>query len=147
LNTPHTSTIPFRGFGFYTHIQTAANVRRTPQEYFPDPFSYKPERWLQAEGEKGAPGSLKAMNDAFAPFSVGSRGCAGKSMAYLEINLLIAKALWYFDFKPAPGKLGDVGLSDKGEFHIHDVFISTHDGPWLTFTPRSTLAEDFPELG
>ncbi|OTA60263.1 cytochrome P450 [Hypoxylon sp. EC38] len=115
-------------------------------DYFPDPFTYKPERWLNPNAEEDAPGSRKAMHDAFAPFSLGSRGCAGKAMAYLEINLLIAKTLWYFDFKPAPGKLGDIGLSDKGEFHIYDVFISTHNGPWLVFTPRSTLAEDFPDL-
>ncbi|KAI0386882.1 cytochrome P450 [Hypomontagnella monticulosa] len=116
------------------------------EDYFPDPFTYKPERWLEPNGEDGAPGSRKVMHDAFAPFSTGARGCAGKAMAYLEINLVVAKLLWYFDFKPAPGKLGDIGLSDKGEFHIYDVYISTHDGPWLSFTPRHTLAADFPEL-
>ncbi|KAI1207267.1 cytochrome P450 [Annulohypoxylon truncatum] len=115
-------------------------------DYFPDPFTYKPERWTSPNGEDGAPGSRKVMYDAFAPFSVGSRGCAGKAMAYLEINLTIAKSLWYYDFKPAPGKLGDIGLSDKGEFRIYDIFISTHDGPWLVFTPRSTLDKDFPDL-
>lgn len=116
------------------------------QDYFPDPFAYKPERWLEPNGEEGAPGSRKTMNDAFVPFSNGQRGCAGKPMAYLETNLAIAKALWYFDFQPAPGELGDVGLSDKGEFRLHGVFVSTHDGPWLTFSPRDTLYADFPDL-
>ncbi|KAI1098668.1 cytochrome P450 [Jackrogersella minutella] len=129
-----------------TYVGVNAYTLHHNEDYFPDPFKYKPERWLEPQGEEGAPGSRKSMHDAFTPFSIGSRGCAGKAMAYLEINLLIAKTLWYFDFKPAPGKLGDVGLSDKGEFHIYDVFISTHDGPWLVFTPRSTLAEDFPDL-
>lgn len=67
-------------------------------------------------------------------------------MAYLEISLVLAKTVWYFDFKPAPGDLGNVGLSDKGEFRIYDIWLSTHDGPWLTFTPRTTLSEDFPGL-
>ncbi|KAI2470909.1 cytochrome P450 [Annulohypoxylon bovei var. microspora] len=129
-----------------TYVGVSTYTLHHNEDYFPDPFTYKPERWVDPNGEDGAPGSRKVMYDAFAPFSVGYRGCAGKAMAYLEINLVIAKALWYFDFKPAPGKLGDVGLSDKGEFHIHDVFISTHDGPWLVFTPRTTLAEDFPDL-
>ncbi|KAI1093471.1 cytochrome P450 [Rostrohypoxylon terebratum] len=108
------------------------------EDYFPDPFIYKPERWLEAADkiEEGAPGSRRAMLDAFAPFSVGARACGGKAMAYLEINLLLAKLLWYFDFRPAPGPRGDVGLSDKGEFHIHDVFVSTNEGPWLVFKPR-----------
>jgi hypothetical protein len=86
------------------------------------------------------------MHDAFVPFSVGSRGCAGKAMAYLELNLLVAKLLWYFDFEPAPGALGDVGLSTTGEFRVYDILTSTHDGPWLVFTPRSTLTEDFSDL-
>ncbi|KAI1384222.1 cytochrome P450 [Hypoxylon trugodes] len=115
-------------------------------EYFPDPFTFKPERWLEPQGQEGAPGSRKAMHSAFVPFSIGSRGCAGKAMAYLEMNLTIAKTLWYFDFEPAPGKLGNVGLSDRGEFRLYDIYLSTHDGPWLVFNPRSTLTEDFPEL-
>lgn len=85
------------------------------------------------------------MLDAYAPFSIGPRGCPGKAMAYLEVNLTLAKTLWYFDFEPAPGRLGDIGLSDEGEFRVHDVFVTAHDGPWLTFTPRDTLAKDYPE--
>ncbi|KAI1076098.1 cytochrome P450 [Whalleya microplaca] len=121
-------------------------VPKGTYNYFPDPFTYKPERWLEPEDREGAPGSRKTMHDAFVPFSTGSRGCAGKAMAYLELSLVMAKTLWYFDFKPAPGKLGDVGLSDKGEFRLYDIYLSTHDGPWLACTPRSSLAEDFPEL-
>ncbi|KAI1406722.1 cytochrome P450 [Hypoxylon fuscum] len=118
------------------------------ENYFPDPFTYKPERWLGAadELEEGAPGSRRAMLDAFAPFSVGARACGGKAMAYLEISLLLAKLLWYFDFRLAPGVLGDVGLSDKGEFRIHDVFVSTNEGPWLVFEPREALGLDFPGM-
>ena len=87
------------------------------------------------------------MNDAFAPFSTGSRGCPAKAMAYLEVNLTLAKTLLYFDFQPAPDGLGNIGLSENGEFSVHDIFVTTHDGPWLTFTPRDTLAQDFPKLG
>ena len=67
-------------------------------------------------------------------------------MAYLEISLVLAKTLWYLDFKPAPGSRGNVGLSNQGEFHLYDVYLSTHDGPWLVFTTRNTLVEDFPDI-
>lgn len=117
------------------------------QKYFPDPFTYKPERWLKPISQEGAPGSRKVMHEAFAPFSTGPRGCPAKAMAYLEVNLTLAKTLWYFDFKPAPGPLGDIGLSEKGEFSVHDIFVTTHDGPWMTFTSRDTLAQDYPNLG
>ncbi|KAI1088516.1 cytochrome P450 [Rostrohypoxylon terebratum] len=107
------------------------------EEYFPDPFIYDPDRWL-VKGD-----SRKAMHDAFAAFSIGSRGCAGKPTAYLEISLALAKTLWYFDFETAPGSLGDVGIGQNGEFHLYDIFTSTHDGPYLVFKPRDSFANDF----
>ncbi|KAG8409229.1 hypothetical protein J3458_019346 [Metarhizium acridum] len=61
-------------------------------EYFPEPFVFKPERWLDAA-------SGQANKDAFAPFSLGARGCLGKSVAYMGTSLVIAKTLWHFDFE------------------------------------------------
>ncbi|KAI1139269.1 cytochrome P450 [Hypoxylon sp. FL0543] len=112
-------------------------------EYFHDPFTYNPDRWLATGDSKEGGTSRKAMHDAFAAFSIGSRGCAGKPMAYLELSLALAKTLWYFDFETAPGKLGDVGLGQKGEFHLYDIFTSTHDGPYLVFKARDTFLRDF----
>ncbi|KAI0114209.1 cytochrome P450 [Hypoxylon sp. NC0597] len=56
---------------------------------------------------------VTAKYDAFAAFSIGPRGCAGKPTAYLELSLALAKIIWYFDFETAPGKLGDIGLGQK----------------------------------
>ncbi|KAI1101332.1 cytochrome P450 [Jackrogersella minutella] len=113
------------------------------EKYYPDPFTYNPDRWLvTGDSDEGA-AARKAMYEAFAAFSVGPRGCAGKPTAYLELSLAIAKTLWYFDFETAPGKLGDIGMGQKGEFHLYDVFTSTHDGPYLVFKARDTFAKDF----
>jgi cytochrome P450 len=117
------------------------------EQYFPDPFAFCPERWLQPATSEQA----KLAKDAFAPFSVGSRACGGKSMAYTEINLIIAKTLWYFDFEPASGDLGKIGSGGlglglgrerPGEFQIYDVFNALHDGPYLNFKPRADLYKD-----
>ncbi|KAK6070466.1 cytochrome P450 3A31 [Seiridium cupressi] len=116
-------------------------------EYFEDPFEFIPERWIDdtMSGER-----RKTMRDAFIPFLVGSRGCAGKSMAYLEISLVIAKTLWYFDFGPASGELGQVGAGRvglgygrerAGEFQPYDHFTASHDGPYLNFEHRDTCQE------
>ncbi|KAI1079120.1 cytochrome P450 [Whalleya microplaca] len=113
------------------------------EEYFPDPFKYNPDRWMVTGDSKDAVASRKAMYDAFAAFSVGSRGCAGKPMAYLELSLALSKTLWYFDFETAPGELGQIGVGQKGEFHLHDIFTSTHDGPYLVFKTRDSFMEDF----
>ncbi|KAJ8125852.1 hypothetical protein O1611_g7786 [Lasiodiplodia mahajangana] len=105
-------------------------------EYFPDPFTYHPERWLDGST---SPERKRIMRDAFVPFSLGPRGCAGKAMAYLEVSLVVAKTLWYFDFRTATGGLGMVGASTEeppNVFMLFDNFTASHDGPYLTFQCR-----------
>ncbi|KAI0828784.1 cytochrome P450 [Hypoxylon sp. FL0890] len=115
------------------------------EEYFQDSFTYNPDRWLVTGDPKDGGASRKAMHDAFAAFSTGYRGCAGKPTAYLELSLALAKTLWYFDFETAPGKLGDIGVGQKGEFHLYDIFTSTHDGPYLVFKARDSFLRDFDD--
>lgn len=114
------------------------------EEYFPDPFSYEPERWL---GDQGA----LIHHDAFAAFLAGPRGCAGKAMAYLEASIVLAKMIWYFDFERAQGTLGTVGAGKRGdrhgrhrtnEYQIYDIFTAKCDGPYLTFRPREQQIQD-----
>ncbi|GAP90593.1 putative benzoate 4-monooxygenase cytochrome P450 protein [Rosellinia necatrix] len=78
--------------------------------YFPDPFTFRPERWLPEEqGSSEQEEQRIIMRRAFQPSLLGDRGCAGKPMAYMELSLIIAKTLWYFDFHKAPGEAGMVG--------------------------------------
>jgi cytochrome P450 len=122
------------------------------EEYFPDSYTFKPERWLETgttSSERQV--AAKRMHDAFAVFSTGSRSCAGKPLAYMEMSLVLAKTLWYFDFEAAPGKLGETGGGKPGgppgrerpeEFQLYDIFTSKHDGPYLMFRPRGELYKD-----
>ncbi|KAJ4408873.1 hypothetical protein N0V82_009603 [Gnomoniopsis sp. IMI 355080] len=111
------------------------------ERYFPDSFAFKPERWLS----KDDTAAMKTMNAAFDAFSTGPRGCAGRSMAYLEAGTVIATTLWYFDFEIAPGPAGalgsgkcsgSVGRQREGEFQLYDGFTAAHDGPNLVFSVR-----------
>ncbi|KAI0157247.1 benzoate 4-monooxygenase cytochrome P450 [Xylariaceae sp. FL1272] len=124
-------------------------LHHNPQ-YFPDPFTWNPDRWLSpktdaseagpshngdesdddTEASTSEPGGL-AINPAFIPFSLGSRGCAGKALAYAEVGMAMARTLWSFDFEFANPEAGQ-----GPEFRLYDVFTSTHDGPYLKFTPR-----------
>lgn len=123
-------------------------------KYFPEPFEFKLERWLAPESEDGTPipetaeqrDARTAMRRAFVPFSIGDRSCAGKSMAYLEMRLTIAKTFWYFDFERAPGEAGELGGGQPGrtdsrgrrdEFQLYDSIAVDHTGPNLVFLPRS----------
>lgn len=132
-----------------THIGVNFYALHHTEEYFPDSYTYKPERWLEADAE-----TRHRMNEAFTAFSVGPRGCAGKPMAYLETSLVIARTLWYFDFEIAPGAAGKAGEGTPGapngrhrplEFQIHDIFSSTQDGPNLVFTPRGPSVSELDE--
>lgn len=64
-------------------------------------------------------------------------------MAYLEMSLVISKLVLSFGIRAAPGNLESISLSKtqnkKGEaeeYDLHDVLVSTHDGPYLVFKPR-----------
>ncbi|KAI8630339.1 cytochrome P450 [Xylariaceae sp. FL1651] len=117
------------------------------EQYFPHPFDYLPERWLP-----GYPEYHTMNGNAFAAFSVGPRGCAGKAMAYLEASLVVAKTLWYFDFEqvtedvkgskwPSHRTWGNVE-ERANEYQLNDIVVATHDGPWLKFYPRPQCATE-----
>ncbi|KAI1305647.1 cytochrome P450 [Xylaria venustula] len=124
-----------------THIGVNTYALQHNEAYFPEPFIFKPERFL----DPSAPAARLA-KDAFAPFSLGARGCMGKSMAYLEASLILAKTLWQFDFVQAADDTGEAGESaywrSRGkedrvnEYQINDIFGATHDGPCLIFKSR-----------
>ncbi|TRX98984.1 hypothetical protein FHL15_000326 [Xylaria flabelliformis] len=111
------------------------------ERYFPDPFTFKPERFLSGDVQ-----DEKQSRKAFAPFSLGARGCMGRSMAYLELSLIVAKVLWHFDFTRAPDETGRLGESEywklrgKGErideYQTNDIFGAIHQGPCLVFKSR-----------
>lgn len=127
--------------------------------YFPAPFAYRPERWLppSSEDSEKKHTTNNNMHDAFAPFSLGPRSCPGKAVAYLEMSLVLAKLVWYFDFAAAPGSLGHVGSRRKSqgalgvrdsedEYDLHDVFVSSHDGPYLLFRARNDTRKELESL-
>lgn len=108
------------------------------EKYFTDPYSFRPERWLVDDEAQ-----IRLQNSAFCPFSVGPRACAGKAMAYLEFSLVVAKTLWAFDFRLAPGGKSGGGAPGKShggrredEFQLYDIFAAMHVGPELVFTAR-----------
>ena len=111
--------------------------------YYPQPFDYIPERWLQDPTANPLYSSLPAAQSAFNPFSIGPRGCIGKGLAYVELTVTIARVLYLYDFRLAPGTTLGAGSSDleegrtrATEYQIQDVFASKKDGPMLQFRAR-----------
>lgn len=87
--------------------------------YYPAPFEYRPERWL--EGESGnTKENVELARSAFCPFSVGTRGCVGKGMAMMELSLALAYAVFTLDFQHAAEQQPLKGRGYPGEFAVED---------------------------
>ncbi|XP_017057725.1 probable cytochrome P450 4d20 [Drosophila ficusphila] len=62
-------------------------------DYFPDPLSFKPERFLDGQEESHK-------NFAYVPFSAGPKNCIGQKFAFLEMKALISKVLRFYELLP-----------------------------------------------
>ena len=79
------------------------------------------------------------------PFSIGPRSCTGRSMALLQIRLVIARVAWLYDFRRAEGDDRHVGENrveyQKGHYTATEYGLRSHisaacDGPMLVFHRR-----------
>lgn len=113
------------------------SIQRNPA-YFADPNEFKPERWLP---ESRSDSRAELAKKAFVPFSLGSRGCIGKNLAYLELTTVLAQIMYRTEWKVAGGALGKVGETYIGEggvvdFELKGHFTSGKTGPFIQFRPR-----------
>lgn len=88
----------------------AHSVHRIDTRVFPDPDTFKPERWLEAEGDA-------ERKRAFFAFASGGRGCVGKHLAMAEMKILLRDV--YLRFATLPGE----GMDD-GMMEMQDQLIS-----------------------
>ncbi|KAI0116322.1 cytochrome p450 monooxygenase [Nemania sp. FL0031] len=90
--------------GHWVPQDTAVSVWQLAANYssknFTRPFEFHPERFL------GDPEFAKDDLSVVQPFSIGPRNCVGKNLAYAEMRLILARVLYKFDLKPAPGVEG-----------------------------------------
>lgn len=77
--------------GFFLYVIHGA-IQRNPQ-YYPDPHSFIPERWLVSPDDP-----LYPPKHAFRAFEIGMRDCIGQSLAWLDMKITLALTLREFDF-------------------------------------------------
>lgn len=61
---------------------------------FPDPFAYKPERWLESSEEE-----RRNLKTCVIPFTLGRHACIGRNIAFLEQYLVIATLVHRYEFE------------------------------------------------
>lgn len=108
-------------------------------DYFPDPYAFKPERWIVDDKAGFTKETVERAQSAFCPFSIGHRNCIGKNLAYMELSLAIARCVWKYDLEEVPGwneSLGGQFVSSKGEYLTRDSFVSEKNGPLVRFRTR-----------
>lgn len=124
-----------------TTVGVAAYAIHHNEKYFPSPYAYKPERWLVPVDSKATKESVEVAQSAFCPFSLGTRGCIGKNMAYMELMTTMARAVFLFEMKLA-STLGEgspdlgQGRQRRNEFQAFDLFVTFKKGPLIEFQPR-----------
>ena len=113
------------------------------EAYYPDSFTYKPERWIVDPEHGVSEVSVALAQSAFCPFSIGPRGCTGRALAMKEIMTVVARLVWLYEMRIAEGStlgegaehLGE-GRRRKGELQMRDLFVAKADGPMVQFRAR-----------
>ncbi|TID01590.1 Cytochrome P450 3A11 [Colletotrichum higginsianum] len=65
---------------------------------------FRPERWLMQDEQTGNE-VYNATAGPTIPFGLGTRGCFGRKLAYLELRLLISLIIWNFELLPCGKEL------------------------------------------
>ncbi|XP_069830381.1 uncharacterized protein [Dendropsophus ebraccatus] len=99
-SVPHVASqdVTFKGYFIPkgTTILPVLHSIHMDKEYFEKPNEFYPEHFMDSEG------NFKK-NEAFIPFSIGKRSCAGETLAKMEIFLFFTTLVQHFTFKAPPG--------------------------------------------
>jgi cytochrome P450 len=113
------------------------------EDYFGDPYIYRPERWIVDEATGITADYVALARSAFNPFSVGPGNCVGQKLAMLELQVITARILYRMDVQCPPGdNLGGGsrelgwGRRDRKQFQLEDAFVSLVNGPMVQFRKR-----------
>lgn len=122
-------------------VGTSIYATHHNEEYFPASAKFIPERWTLPDQNQ-----LDRLYTAYTPFSLGPRGCPGRSVAFAEIAIFTAQVLLEFDFRLASGEIGLEGCGgpskqasrrDPMVFQQESHVTALTEGPVLQFRRRT----------
>ena len=134
-------------------VGVSSYVVQHDKEAFPEPWSFRPERWVVGSemhegGVAVSKADIKRAREAMCPFSLGSRRCIGIMVAYIEMRIALAALLWSYDLEEVQGggsRSGgrmniEEGRERIDEFQLFDCFGADREGPILRFRQRDGVA-------
>ena len=74
-------------------------IMYSPNTY-EEPFEFKPERWIAADGTKIQPKPY-----TWLPFSAGIRSCIGRQLAEIDIKITVINLIKNYDIEFEAGKM------------------------------------------
>ena len=111
--------------------------------YFPDSFTFSPERWLSSSETQHGKLESPMHNSAYNPFSLGPRGCVGRPLALMEISVTVARVIWLMEFRNVEGALETRAPCENesrhygGEFQLYSHLTSYTKDNFLQFQPAT----------
>ena len=107
-------------------------IQRNPR-YFSRPNEFRPERWIPDPTTGVDEESVKTAKQGFCPFSIGPRSCVGWRLAWVELNVTVARALYRYDMRLSPEAPCCGGQRKDCEYAFKGFMTSSVEGPLLQF--------------
>lgn len=124
-------------------VSTACYCLHHNKDLYNEPFRFNPSRWIIDENDTSSAEKVARAESGYMPFSAGPRGCVGKNLAYLELNIVLAKVLYCFEVRQDPSNnLGGgspkarAGRRVVDQYQLGDIFVATRDGPMVQLRRR-----------
>ena len=127
------------------------------ESYYPDAWSFKPERWIGTEEHDVSNHEQVALaRKAFFAFSVGPRVCIGKNLAYMDMMIALGRLLYTFDIELAADMrdgAGDPSLPAASgrhriqEYQFEDWFLNRRVGTKVKFRVAVQEIGDCNQVG
>ncbi|KAL6712562.1 hypothetical protein ACN47E_000439 [Coniothyrium glycines] len=115
------------------------------EEFFGDATTFRPERWIVSDHPDftNTEEEVRRLKRGLNPFLKGPGDCVGQKMAILQLCMVVARTLWRFDVRLAPGthkgegrpELG-WGRRDARQYMLRDGYIGLREGPMVQFQLR-----------
>ncbi|XP_011176869.1 cytochrome P450 4d2 [Zeugodacus cucurbitae] len=115
-----------------TNITISIYIMQRDPKYFPEPDTFRPERFLNESlllGEKLYP-------YVYVPFSAGPRNCIGQKYAILEMKSIMSKILRHFELLPLGEELRP----------IYSIVLRSGNGGQMGLRPRNYDATSTVEI-